>query len=331
MKKNILILYPKNFKEGQPAKQRIDSFKQFYENNNCTVYIKQTPITIKEKVRLVQFLYEKEIRNIFISMPSFRNWFIFFIPFVSVILDIRDGWSIAMKSGYGGTSKPSNQKAYIASLFERFGIARATITVTCTNGLQSYLENLVSKKVLLITNGYSKNDFEIVQKLKHEINGEQEKSFDTAVCAGQFAEYGKDKIKILLKKINKNSKRTVIKLIGSNIEKNKWVVDWIEAEGLANIELQILPRMNRIEMYKEILKADYGIAVIRDPFYDFGTKVFDYILCSKPIFDYFGEGNNFTVFFENQLTSSKKQDFNIEFLREKLIEREKKLLLGSLR
>lgn len=329
--RKIIFVYPKNIKDNQPVKQRIDAFKLFYENNNCKVYMKETPDTIKEKLEFLKFLYKNRIVNIFVSMPPFRNWFIFFIPFVNIILDIRDGWSIAIKTGYGGVSKSNKTKAYIVSLFEKFAITRAKLTITCTNGLHNYLEKLTSKKLLLITNGYNKNDFEIVEKLKKEIIIECEKSFDVAVCAGQFSEYGRDKIKIILRKINKTNKKTIVNLIGSNIEKNEWVIEWIKKEQLNYIKLSILPRMNRIDMYKEILKADYGIAVIRDPNYDFGTKVFDYILCQKPIFDYFDEKNNFAIFFEKQMKSNSEIDFSVKFFRGELIEEEKELILDNLR
>lgn len=328
-KKTILFIYPKKLQDGQPAKQRIDSFRTFYEENGLSVYVKEAPDSIVEKIEMIRFLYKHKIQNIFISMPSFRNWFVFLLPGIKVVFDIRDGWSIAIKSGYGGTVKPCKVKAYIASLFEKFAISRAVLTITCTDGLQRYLEKLTSRKVLLITNGCSKKDFKIVQKVKEE-EKKRDILVETAICAGQFAEYGHDKVKTILLKINKKNKKTIIKLIGSNLEKNKWIINWMQEENLSNIELQILPRMSREEIYKEIVKVDYAIAVVRDPNYDFGTKVFDYILCGKAIFDYFEEQNNFVSFFQKQMTSSKEQDFTFTFIREDLIETKKKLLLESL-
>lgn len=327
----ILILYPKNFKAGQPAVQRINSFKRFYEKNNCIVHTKEIPETIKEKLELINFIYQKKIKNIFISMPPFRNWFVFFLPFVNIILDIRDGWSIAMKSGYGGTAKPNKSKAFVTAFVEKFAINRAALTITCTNGLKNYLERLASKQVLLIMNGYSQNDFEVVRKLKKQVKKNNNLSVHTAVCTGQFSEYGQKKIKMILSKINKHNKKTIIKLIGSSRENNEWILKWIKEKNLLNIKLEILPRMNREEMYKNILEADYGIAVIRDPDYDFGTKVFDYILCEIPIFDYFDKPNKFTDYFKSFLTSSSEKTFTNSFLRESLIDEKKDNLFGCMK
>lgn len=329
--KAILILYPKNFKNGQPAVQRINSFKGFYEKNNCIVYTKEVPETVKEKIELINLIYQKKVKNIFISMPPFKNWFVFFLPFVNIILDIRDGWSIAMKSGYGGIVKPNKPKAVIAALVEKFAINRAILTITCTNGLKNYLERLASKQVFLIMNGYSQYDFEIVQRLKKQVKKNNTLSVHTAVCAGQFSEYGQEKIKMILSKINKHNKKTLIKLIGSSRENNEWILKWVKENNLFNIELEILPRMDREEMYKNILEADYGVAVIRDPDYDFGTKVFDYILCDIPIFDYFDEPNKFTDYFKPFLTSFSEKTFTKSFLRESIINEKKDDLLGCMK
>lgn len=329
--KKIIILIPKNLKEGQPSYERISSFKNFYKNNNNLVIEKEQPSTILEKINLLKFMYKNNIKNIFISMPSFRNWFVFFIPFINVTLDIRDGWSIAIKSGYGGNVKPNKIKAFIATIFEKFAFYRAKLVIACTNGLKEYLDELTSKELLLITNGYSKSDFDIVYRLKKEVvpNKSIEES-KIAVCAGQFSEYGDEKVKKILEKLNNENKKIIIKLIGSNYDRNVWIHDWIRKNRLDNLELQILERMNRKNMYKEIISADYGITVIRDPHYEFGTKVFDYILCEVPIFNYFDDENNFTNFFNNFLNTNANKNFNVSYLREDLIAVKKEILLSVL-
>jgi hypothetical protein len=124
--------------------------------------------------------------------------------------------------------------------------------------------------------------------------------------------------------------KTLVTLIGSDLKQNEWIYSWLKSNKITNIELKILPRMNRQDMYREILLSDYGIAVIRDPHYDFGTKVFDYILCGVPIFDYFDEENNFVAFFKEQLSSTKITKFDISFVREDLIGKHKDLLIGCM-
>ncbi|WP_297442329.1 hypothetical protein [Sulfurimonas sp.] len=331
MTKKILILIPKNIKKGQPSFERIHAYIEFYTSHNIEVIQWSLPNTFSEKIKLIILIYKHQIKNIFISMPPFRNWFLFLLFNVHIIIDIRDGWSIAMKTGYGGTAKKNIIKASLASYYERLAIKRASLAITCTGGLQSYLEDLTKKKILLITNGYSKHDLELVNKIYTQGITKNNALDSIVVCAGQFSEYGQDKVKKILKNLNRKTKPTLLKLIGSNIGKNKWIQDWIIKNSLNNIKIEFLPRMNRKEMYEEILLADYGIAVIRDPNYDFGTKVFDYILCRIPILDYFESKNNFVDFFQDQLTSSNNKSFNRSFLRNELIEKQKKLLLGVLK
>lgn len=333
--KNILFLCPINTKPGQPSFQRIRSFEKFYQNNSVKIFLYPSPITIKDKIKLIVFIYRESINNVFLSMPPFRNWFLFIMPKIQIILDIRDGWSIAIKNGYGGLTKSNMFKAYIASIVEKLAIKRSVLTITCTQGLKDYLSNLSKREILMITNGYSKEDYEIVQKLIDNnkiVLDKDDEPMDYAVCVGKFSEYGKDKVKIILEKINKNDRKTVIKLIGSNKEKNEWIESWLKNNNIKNISIQFLQWLEREDMYKEILNSTYGITVIRDANYDYGTKVFDYILCKVSIFNYFSEENLFTEYFNNYLLSEiDTKKFYKSFLREDLIEEKKYILLNCLK
>ena len=323
--KKILILKPKNIKAGQPSYERIHAFENFYKINNIEILTMELPSNIKEKIYLIKYILKNNIKNIFISMPPFRNWFLFLLPGRNIILDIRDGWSIAMKSGYGGTCNPSFIKSFIAKIIEIFAMYRSAIAITCTNGLQKYLTEITNKNILLITNGYNQKSLQIVNKLKSTYF--KRDLDDIAICVGKFSEYGTEKVKIIINKISEKNKNTTIKLVGSDIKSNSWIQEWIIKQHITNIKIELLPRMNKTDMYKEILQATYGLAVIRDPSYDFGTKVFDYILCEIPIFDYFDSDNNFKIFFINQLNSAKIYDFNTSFLREELLNKEKSHLI----
>lgn len=64
--------------------------------------------------------------------------------------------------------------------------------------------------------------------------------------------------------------------------------------GVANI----LPRMDERALFKQMLSADYGLTIIRDPLYELGTKVYDYIALGLPVVNYFDEPNNFTDYFD---------------------------------
>ena len=314
--KKILVLMPKGTSSGKPSFERVQAFIEFYKSQELHVVVKDQPCNFFEKIVLIKFIYLNKISNVFISMPQFRNWWLFLLPAVNVILDIRDGWSIAMKSGYGGNVKPNRLKAFIASCIEKFAIKRAGLTITCTPGLQQYLERISGKEVVLILNSYSKNDENLVSRLQKEVKIEKNKNQIVAICVGQFSEYGNDKVKVVLRKLSESypEKKVLLKLVGSDYEKNKWIEDYLAQENIENVRLDILRRMGRREMYTQILLSDIGVTIIRDPDYDFGTKVFDYILSGLPVFNYFESSNAFSDFFltenENTLVQNRANEIN---------------------
>jgi hypothetical protein len=324
--KKILIVIPKNTRPGQPSYERVMAFSQFFSDSGIKVYEKEQPCSLKEKIDFIKFLLTMKIKNVFISMPQFRNWWLFLLPRLSIILDIRDGWSIAMKTGYGGNVKPSYIKAWVVSKVERFAIRTASLAITCTPSLQRYLSHVASKNVLLILNSYSDVDQRVVQSLKKQMFLKKEANPNSivAVCVGQFSEYGRDKAEKLLKKLSHNyqERNVILKLIGAGEDENHWIHEFIVNESLLNLSYVQLPRMGRKKMYREILDSDIGVTIIRDPDYDFGTKVFDYILCGKPIFNYFENENNFVDFF-----FKKTKKYRIRITTRKSLLRENKFFL----
>lgn len=332
--KKILFVIPKNIKVGQPSFERINAFRVFFNDNGYKIIEREQPSNFYEVIQLMSFIVIKRINKLFITMPPFRNWWVFFLPRVKKILDIRDGWSIAISTGYGGKVKPNRVKAFVVRLVEKSSIKRSNLVITCTPGLKFYLEKLSKINILLITNGYSEEDVSIVAKLKAQASNKNNWENNVAVCVGQFSEYGKEKVISILKKVDELSlhKKTTIKLIGSSVIENHWIYEWIKLNSLKNIELEMLPRMSREKMYKEILDSDYGLTVIRNPSYDLGTKVYDYILCNKPIFNYFREENEFTIFFHNYLLEHSNEnifDKNL-FNRKAIMNRQKDEILEAL-
>lgn len=311
MKKKILVLLPKGIKKGQPSYERLLAFINFYSSNDFNVECRYTPNKFRDKVRLFSYIKKNKIKNILISMPPFTNWWLFLLSGIRIVLDIRDGWSIAIKTGYGGTVKPDSIKALIAFYIERFAIRNSSIIITCTTGLKKYLEKISDKQVLLITNGYSCSDKKLVLSLQEKVaSNDVDDNTVVGVCTGQFSEYGRRHVKKILEKLSAefSDKTFYLKVIGSDIEKNLWVYNWLNESRLHNVAIKFLPRMSRYDMYKEIILSHIGIVVIRDPDYDFGTKVFDYILCKKPVFDYFDERNEFTEFFKKYLSKNQFQN-----------------------
>ncbi len=334
MHKKLLILSPNFTLRGQPVAERTLAYDSFFKSNSIETKIKATPKNIFELMYIIKYIYKNNFNNILITMPPFRNWCLLLLPKVNTILDIRDGWSIAMKSGYGGTVKPNIFKASITRMIEYIGIKLSILTITCTPGLQQYLQNLTNKRILLIPNGYNEEDKKIVNDLRsiESKNTEIKKDEIKFICAGKFSEYGVEKVKLIIDKIYQQytNINIILTLVGANTQENNWVYKYIKQKNYKNITFYLLDRVQKKELYSLILKHDIAIALIRDPDYDFGTKVFGYILCSKPIFNYFDVDNNFTKYFKNYFTLG-ESIFSNSFLRSDLLEKEKENLLKVLK
>lgn len=132
----ILIVSPDSL-PGQPISERSDAYARHFLVRYQTYARRAFPKNLVELVSLVRDSRTSEKTIFVMSMPPFRNWLLFFMPRINIILDIRDGWSIAMKTGYGDTSDRSKIKAFIAQRIERFAIRRSDMTITCTPGLVS--------------------------------------------------------------------------------------------------------------------------------------------------------------------------------------------------
>ncbi len=333
---NLLFLEPKGIRAGQPSYERIMAFKQFYKSHGAHVQTYTTPTHLFALLQLVFFCKKNAIDYLFISMPPFRAWLLFLFLKNKVILDIRDGWSIAMQTGYGSTAKPTPFKAKLARMVERFAIKRAALSITCTPGLQTHLEKVSGKPLLLILNGVSKENFQYIQQAKESITKQNKPHTLNIICAGQFSEYGQDKVKHILQLLTIQFPQQHIKLnvLGANKAANKWIHDYIQSKGYQQISFTLWDRMPKQEMYEAIFSSDIAISLIRDPNYDFGTKVFEYILCQTPIFHYFESSNTFSTYFQGFFYEKDKQiDYkNMEerFIRENILEHNKNALLKVL-
>lgn len=292
---------------GNPKVERIDSFKNFFLDKGFEVVSDGSYCK-----------YE------FISMPPFRSFFKFFSTKRKIILDIRDGWSIAQKSGYGGTTRNNPLKSWITRKIERFLISRSYMTITCTPGLQYYLSELSNKHIFLIPNGVSEQRLALIDSLKKSPKKEKELSGYVFVCAGKFSEYGEDKAKKVLNLICQRYKEgnLLIKIVGCDRLKNYWAVDYFKRITSGRGELRLIERVSTEKLLKTLMNADYGISIIRDPDYDFGTKVYDYIACNLPIINYFSKENNFTRYFDSYLDVPFSVDVQKRVIsRKKLIEK----------
>lgn len=283
---------------SKPSSARIAAYKSFFEKSHCVDFF----LDLSKQKSLFRVWIDCLFGRydfVLLSMPPFSGWFFFFLPFTHIVLDIRDGWSIAMDSGYGGNVPPKPFKAKIARFVEKCAIRRSYLTITCTKGLQEYLEKISGRQVLLVPNGVASDDLDLIFNIKNKIikNISEELTF---CCAGQFSEYGREKVEKLLEVIAKRypNRRLRIKLIGADRSKNNWVAGFFKSLTSGAGVVEIMPRMNKSEMYAEMAICDYGLSIIRDPDYDYGTKIYEYIALGLPVVNYFEAPNAFTNYFD---------------------------------
>jgi hypothetical protein len=315
-------LFLDKYKENSPAFLRVSAFKEYFSKIGKNIY------RVNDRSDAFRFLFTGDKSNlVFISMPAFRRLWLFFIPGVRVVLDIRDGWSIAQESGYGGNVRKKPIKAKVTRVIERLIIRNSYVVITCTNGLQEYLSKVSGQNVILIPNGISDSDYAVAQRVKQNKNYKENENTGEAVfcCAGKFSEYGVDKVKVLCEVIANRYQERYIKiiLIGSSVESNQWLNDYFSKLTNGRGVVEILPRMGREELYSTMAKSDFGITILRDPSYDFGTKIYDYIALGLPVVNYFEEPNNFTRYFDACLDKPFDSTAEMpEIRRSKLIEKE---------
>lgn len=114
-----------------------------------------------------------------------------------------------------------------------------------------------------------------------------------------------------------------MQIVGANELKNEWIKSYLVENGFDSIDYECLPRKRPEELYKMLVRADYAISVIRDPDYEFGTKIFDYIACGTPVINYFDAPNSFTEYFDGvfDVNFGGSSGFQHPLLREDHIER----------
>jgi hypothetical protein len=297
--KKIICISP-NVQEGAPAGERAKAFREFFAFKNVEVHDFDTPKNLLGWLSIYIYAKQKRIKNIWITMPPFRGWFLLLFPRLNLMIDIRDGWSIAMQSGYGGTAPKNKVKAAIVKIIEKIAISKARIVYTCTPGLQKYFQSIGYKnkeKVKLIRNSFSRYDRELVEKLKKNNKSIDKNSIKKYICAGKFSEYGKDKVFQVLNAISDDSKGKEVELyiIGACKQANNWLLNIKDYE---NIKIKLLERIPKESLYRLLLQSHCGVTVIRDPAYDVGTKVYDYLVCGLPVLNYFRKKNEFVQFME---------------------------------
>lgn len=334
MTKRILIVAP-DAEPGRPVSERMDAFADFFSKEGIKVGTHPAPRSLREFFGLVNFIYKEGYRNILLTMPPFRNWSLCFLPRINVILDIRDGWSIAMRSGYGGTSKVAPFKAKLARMVEQIAISASTLTITCTPGLAAYHSTKCARrKIALIPNGFPDRDFPLVQEMIQKRGTSTISKRDNIfICAGKFSEYGLEKVKELILYISKSNLKKVCKIIvySNSKESNDWINLFIKENNINNIIFMNEYSVDRGVILNKIIESDFGIVMLRDDRYEFGTKVFDYIVCGKKVLTYPFTPSAFTDYFKNSLDGNLEVERRESYLRSRMIENKREKIIGSIK
>lgn len=223
------------------------------------------------------------------------------------ILEIRDGWSVAIFTGYGGTTKKRLFKGLLVWLLEYLLRKKSIAVVSVTPGLCHYFRG---GDVLFLPNGSNINE----RKKKRPVD--LSKSSLRVICLGKFGSYGLNNVnKALIVLANRYHTKTIqLDVYSSENEE----LAGVDVPNNVNIGLKTPVEQNEISNLLE--KYDLGVAIIRDQSYDFGTKIFDYIQSGLPVLDYFEEHGDIKNYFSGGFDTD-LDEFEFNLSREKIIER----------
>lgn len=146
-----------------------------------------------------------------------------------------------------------------------------------------------------------------------------------AVCAGKFAEYGEARALQLVKRLVAlyEERKIRLTLIGAAPTANAGVRKYIE-NNYPQITVCLMGRVSRHRLLRKVYASDVGLLLVRDDEFEYGTKIYDYILCGITILTNASEGSDLgNLVEENSLG-------NIEINRSVLIAQYRKEILGKL-
>lgn len=282
----LLVISPVS-NPGSPVFSRISALEKVFGRHQITV-INYNSLSPFSKLLM---LFTSDL--IFITMPPFRHWWLIFFWGYKIVLDWRDGWSIAMKSGYGNTVSPQRIKALCARMVELLAVFLSKKIFVCTQGLLNYhikaVSSFFSRKFLLVTNGHN-IDVDNNRFCNRVLRG---KTKIRAICIGKFVEYGEDKARNSIETLLMRYPMASIEvfLFGCSIPDNSNFIEKFQSTSRLSFFLQ--SRLDYALAIDEVVKSDIALAIIRDPRYEYGTKVFDYIACGVPILNYLPFDNDF--------------------------------------
>lgn len=281
-----MISFPiPNPNPSSPAYKRLRAIKTALEDEGIKTVWENEEKAALAKIRYVSFP----------PFPRLKDLVKLIRCSVPLIIEYRDGWSLAIKTGYGGTRKPRLIKGLIARLIEMVLSVVAAKLVSVTPGL---LQWHGKKHCLFLPNG---SEIEAPRKKKPV---DLDKPKLRLVCFGKFASYGDDNIQKALKVLHQRYK-------GKSIEIDIYSENPAEAQfthHYDNIDIALKSPVRPSQLCSFLRNYDLGIAIIRDLKYDFGTKIFDYAQAGLPILNYYDDTSDLIEFFKGSFDMDKQPE-----------------------
>ncbi|MBO6853875.1 MAG: hypothetical protein JJ872_08945 [Marivivens sp.] len=270
----IVAFHLANTNESSPAYKRLSALKTaFEEAGTATVWAHEPG---GDKADLDYFSYP--------PFPRLKDLPRLLLARRPYVLEYRDGWALAISTGYGNTVPAKRAKALLVGLIEAALRLRAYRVVTVTPGLLRW--HGVARTILL-PNG-SEIDFSVPRR-----DVDLSKNVLNVVCFGKFLSYGHSNVMAALETLSRRYEDKTL-----NIHVYSGVSEETDLEHqFANIIVTRKDPVRPTSLIDFFACYDLGLAIIRDPDYDFGTKIFDYAQAGLPIVDYFDVYSDIKTFF----------------------------------
>lgn len=276
--KTIIFIKPQKEKIGLAAKARLVCFEEVFNKHYHVVEVQQK-IFFFSVLRGVFLSYFLKNSVAFLSTPPFRGcWLIFFAN--RYILDIRDGWSLQQKNGYGGEKVASPLITYFTEKIEKLIGSRASVVSTVSPGLVAYW-SAINPNTKLLINGLAREDLKYISSFVPDTQPKVTSTTYNIVCAGQLFRYGIDLAITLIHEISEQFREKHLNIICyGDLEGNQDFQDRLPD----NVSIFMNPAIERNLLLRKIAEADGGLIMLRTPEIDISTKLFDYMGLKKPIY-----------------------------------------------
>lgn len=269
----IVAFHLANTNESSPAYKRLSGLKAAFEVAGVATTWAHEPGSDKADLDYLSYPPFPRLKALPGLLLSRR-------PFV---LEYRDGWAIAIATGYGGTARPNPAKAVAVRLIEEALRLRARRVVTVTPGLMRWHGEV---RTTLLPNG-SELDTPAPRRAV-----DRDKSTLLVVCFGKFLSYGRDNVMAALETLARRYEGQALDIHVYSGAQEETAFE----HPFANVTVTHKDPVCPASMIDFFAGYDLGLAIIRDPDYDFGTKIFDYAQAGLPVVDYFDSDNDLKRF-----------------------------------